>query len=1698
MKNKFTEKEIGEFITEFYNKYESNQNNQFVFDFTKFEYISNQNLLLITSLIKYLYKSQAKFVVKLFKTNLDEISNKQAKIIIQLWDVWKLYKVFDRKEDNFDNYVVGFDNSTIPYLKNKYSITTDYSIYNRLGITPFITLKLINDYKDEKLIENEINPIFNLNNAIRNELNFEKSEHPFVENLIGEIITRELYENFLDHFEKSFIKASDDTAFMSISLKRKLGRGKYFINKDFLIGLIPLIQDKFLELSDYINDEVEKSENEQIKKELNKSKIIQISYETIDNLLFSSSNEENNEIIKLFRNEDYKNKQAILKSNILSEELDESLDFFSNKDGSIKNEAYIQYTFIDYGLGIPTTIQSEFKKENKINEITLFEQPSHNELLKYAFKHYTSRHPIIDRFGKTDKYIPRGLFDVLTISLRYKGLLIIRSNYGKILYNFKSSKDVQNAYKEFGNSTHFFPGTYITLYIPEIESKEKFDQSVIRFDLNKPSKKTKPQNINLFTLLDSEFISKDKLYTDLITKLKSKLYNDSGLSRLNYISFFGIKDRRIIKKTLFFLLSDYEINKYNSVIIVNPPEYKKDDETNIINEVYNEILALSYVDKKYKIHPLPLVYYNSTKKDVNLVWLGVYNDYDKKKLDDLLFEEYSLSAIDFYDSQNIDGNINNKDNYGNISSNLPNRSILSKYYELFISQFTKEVVEKFNLLESNGLYLCNGNYYQDQFLQMSDILENKKYRDIFATILYEQIINKLIYKTKIDEETIKRYLYNSKIFPLPNSTKQLKYIAVTSSSHKIVKSFQDLKFIYKKNSEDKPENDPCIIFDNYLDFENELKIQLIENNTDYIIICDAISTGNFVKRIDKLINKKTNSQLIYIAVIVNNIDIHFEESKKFLDKYSDELISLYDFPLNKKRADTLNIKDFRNELIRINPFTNLPIVLNENETYKENIIYSDKNDEFLKLIDDNDINIRFELHNKLIHPFYFNVSKIFEKENKKIADENYNESLIYNLLKDNKIRNLSVNEYVIFYPKGSGINILDKDIYNSKISKNHYIHFFEIERFITDSGWKFPHNSEYFRKVVSLFKNVLIIDDGSCTGDSLLQLVNEISYYDPYKIDLLSIISRIDDYKREFLSKLKFLRRKNERNENDKIEINIYFGSQWHLPVFYPYNNPYNDEIKWLESLITLKNTPQFIKKYANKILETITPIEERQVDYKYFPRRREDGKIPKKEILLTRNEIGKLAGYRFYKESFIWYNNITFSEDKINFHDSESNKQIELLSMCLIYEPYLYKSISKSFPDIKHYLEEFIENIFYNINHKKKIDLKKDLYYDWNNNKKDLIHLFFIVFKDLNLLNFIEDHRDILNKFLEFSDNNINTLDYVLYKLSYYFPLNDDRIKQPLIDIKAKIQDTLSKYPSENNSNKNFIERIIRFNSFTSTLISSSIDNSYENLKARIENYFVQIDNPDYHNKGLNNDRSLINAHFVEIGRRQNFNEKYDDTLVLLKDKSSENLIPYINEILSFSETYKAFFVIQDDYDSLNTRDESLRGLLSLYNEIIYDGLGLNHLKGSELIKLIYSKFFSKEFILYKTLQDQITKDIIIIISDYIKTYNSQHNIKIESNLNKFSESIDINFPFRYSKLLFNELINNLRHSIQTNLIIDIIENDFIININCVKSKDTFRGTNTGTSLFNNLKNNHIFNCDCKIEEDKYKYNQKLTFKII
>lgn len=1592
---KFTDKHLDEIISKIYNNLKSNSRDMYTFDLTNVGHIGNQELLVLSALFKSFIEAKIQFKVLFFHEGISTsaLEPRVKRQMIEIWDVWKIWQTVP---PNMCRECFGIDDKFINDLKKELDYYPEksktYKIYNRNGVTPFIRLDFVNNYS-EKGIQQIIEPIYRLNDAIEDLLQENKCYHPFASNSLSTIITEELYLNFLDHSLESSIPNFPQMAFMSISFRRKFDESKNTFDK------IQFLKEK----------------------------------------------------------------------NFDEECLEETFDFFYDSEKSrYKNDSYIEFSFLDFGSGIVNTLKEQFLTESKSSKSENLE----SNILKYSFSHNTSRHPIYYEKDVIDQFIPRGLFDVLTIVRRYKGLLIVRSNFGKILFDFSISDDIEKAFSYFGNSELFFPGTLISFYIPAIEDISKFDSTSIKppevVFLN--VKSTNKKYVNMNTILEKLDVPKEQLYPALRQELRREIYDPINHS-LVFISFKGCNvDRRIVKKTLYFLLTDYEINNRNNVVILNSPP--KD----IIDNIASEILGINNALKNYKLHPLPIIDFDENNKDLNVKWLGIYNDEDKEKLNDLLHDQHSLAQSDFNDPANIIGHLHSFDSYGNLISNFPNKDNIIEIYrienDLIIAKQVEDLLVKHECIKKNddvSLYLCSGNYYQKEYVELNNLVNDKN-----------------------DCQTISNLLY-SKLKSEIGNLADFNFIGITSTSDKILKSLEAQNLI-SKNS--------YTSIDASHTFENDLNEKKIDSNKKYILVCHVISSGFLTDKLNLRL-EELGTSIEYVAVIVSILDPNFEPTELFISNYKNRLFSLYEYPISKLLGNEV-INDlfsddlFSKEIIRINPYTNIPIRLSISQTnYEETVVfgskttYIDQKDEiiienkFLDSISEDTICIGFLKFNNVIHPYFFKTEEILPELSNELLETVFKaiekSRLVKGQFKTKKIR--------VFYPRKSGIEYFDFRQLKT-VLKNEDIEEIEIERFETAEGWKFPHNSDFLKAKVE--GNIcFIFDDGSCSGDSLIQMIDEISFYNAKEIILLCIIGRVKNHKREFFSRLTTIK----VNSKEIIPLSIYFVSHWHIPTYYLDENPNLRETAWLNDIINFQNTPRSIKEIAKSVRNAITPKEKKGfTDHTYLPKTKDTEKIPKKELLLVREELGKVIGYRLYKESFDFFNKL------IRKHSQEQKskdhyKEIELLCATFIYEPYLYEKITKVLPDVVEEIEKFVRELLSN----KRID--KSLTYKWS--KKDIIHLFFIVFKNKDLID--ELKGEMFEKLISFtkknkSDSNPIALCYILYKLLSYFPLNPTQFKEKKFDSKIKelIIDLIKSNLVDNTETRkflNFISSLPYEKDFKYQI--SELQTSYENQRI-----------PEFHEEGKSfnhNVTELIVTIREVIIKLRNKTLVSNDEIRIIK-KSWAKIFEFVNPILSFSRSFndflKPFFAVTDQINLLGLRIGEVEEILLSNKESILDIENLEKVKKNvDSIQLD----FELNSLFHQIIETPQT-NLSYFISALKEEFQSKSfSIFEKENLPEISIA-KINIPSVYvDKLLVKELGVNMTkyckvnsHSqIELNYDMDV-ENQFTLQITNKTFKDNSQFSNgRGTESL-------LLMSDCNIFGFKYRYKnigqrfiQTLTFKL-
>lgn len=1570
IEKKIGEKNISLLINNFYNLFivDKENTNDYFFDFSDVEWIDNQGILVITGLLKYLVETNTNFKFCFLKNGSGELTDLRiAKQFVEMWEIWKIYEIVPNKlyKDYFD-----IDGNYIQNLKNRFNINiSNQEIYDRYGITPFLTLNKVDKYEDRKIGE-IISNIYDLNEATNEILKENNCYLPFENETISSIITKELYENFLDHFKQSIFPSKNDFAFMSIALKRKIKL------KDGL--------DKI---------------------------------------------------------------QYILKKNFEDESIDELKDFyFDLKKKEFKNESLLQISFLDFGEGIPISLFNSYSESDKLGFSSKgLEANLDSKILEFAFMPSSSQHQVHHRYLEAF-IVPRGLFDVLSIVKRFEGLVVARSNYGKIAFDFSDNKDFASAIASFGERDSFFPGTLISIHIPERNLHKQFDYSSIKpfietpkFNFNSP----KVKYISIFKILSKIkelYREKEDVYNFLFKNLVDDFRQLD--ENLIYIDFKGYEiDERITKKIIFFLCSDYDINSSKNIIVINPPPKK------FLENIKNEISDLTFTDKKFTFHPTPFVYINLHQENIELFWLGVYSEKDIKKLNELLYESHNLTYSDFENPDDLVGHINRYDEHGNLVSILNSSEILGFYKDKVFQSRNQDLI---NLItpcikkQEGSIFLCNGNYYQYEYIQLFDILNNREKLNYLSHELFHEL------QTSIKD--IESYFF----------------IGITSSSQKIINSLID-------NHKIDPEK--CVLLDNYFSFEKEENFSNSKiKGEKVILICDVISTGFMVEKLELHLNI-FGAELHKIGVLIDAIDEGFDS--KDYSKIKNKLITIYPYKLKKfKRKDISTLlHEKKLNVIRINPFTNTPITQSILQTNFKNSVLLE-NDDFVKLIDPEDIHVGYFSFNNLIHPYFFDMDNV-------LKDSDISKNLLTVLFSKLDER-VSLKELdVVFFPKDSGIKNINIDFIKNELLKNQNVDFQELERFSTNDGWKFSHPPQYLiHKYLS--KISMIIDDGSCSGESIIQMIDEVAFLGVKKIFVLSIIGRLSEHKREFLSRIGSI-----SNTSGDIEIKIFFGSHWHIPTYYNSKSPITSERHSLNNLLQYSNTPKNIKSIAYLVLNEIKGKNISQGNNKHLIKSK-SGENVFQDLIIIRNEIGKITEFRFYKEYFREF------DEFISLYESKSSskrgefpyKTIELFCGVLIHEPYLFEKIQMVVPDIVDKIKEFVFKLFWS----ETIINREQLYFAWDN--KNLFHLIFIVFKNKELFDIlnIENSTVLLNKYVE-SNSDLN---YILFKLSFYLPIQQLDINK--FKYSGQLKLLINKLIEKGAIKEDYNRILKRFRSFSNSLVSS---NDYESNLAKVKNNYAKITDDKYHNIDVPAQMDTLLVQLDVIS--QDYNIEAEKSII----NAWDNISPFIDSLLNFSSSHPEFFLPFGSLliDDIENNDKSLRNKYGFLSDMIYGiNSSSNFVEIKSIAKSINKDFISSESYMYKIFYNIITNDFIFEFEIFLEKIKTNFPNAI-ININEYDKlKFDIDIPqLLLLDGIFEQILKNFRHAdlsapITFELDLNLMTNRMEVTIinKCLESSINEFGGGTGLQQLNDLNSFPNNSVEYNYSDDKGVFTQVIKLKKI
>ncbi len=1072
-----------------------------------------------------------------------------------------------------------------------------------------------------------------------------------------------------------------------------------------------------------------------------------------------------------------------------SERPKEEISFFKEGKSHFINKSFIELTFFDLGEGISKTITENYTNEkfDSIKHKLGNEHQHQNEdtkALEYAFLLFTSRYEIGKDLEMHD-YIPRGLFVIKEIVKKYNGMIVARSNAGKVVFNFAKNVYTQIHYREINFENKIitgFPGTSITIILPAIEKTDK--SKILTKQKNKESL-PKPYFVNLL-----EFINKTTNNKRIITEQseikKRILFFEIFFTNLTK-NLISLNERQNIDKISKIADSVDQVAKINSTIqnekilimfdfagiersnqdIFNKfiyfltycPFISRDINVCLFNVLEKDINSVLIQDKKHLIKskgffskPIPCIH-----PDLDISWLGV-NDSELESILTSLWKIDDRKNKIYSDVSHLSSNIVEVEvedyGHGIFKFNI----LISSYYELIEEIYlhhkkilSEEVIGKGiqfkELINDNHNYnlILNRKFDNQSKDQRAFLTSNSLYQKEFLTFIEKLYIRE--YRRFISVYLFYNFLFDQGVI-IEDLKKTTKVLTVTLSSQLLGKEFVDIfNLLIEKETPIQ-----LIPLSNYYDFNTEEAFNELNEEDQIIIVNDVISTGSLSRKIE---NSLTDKVSIYgFITIVDSRTI--DEQRNIIKSNLTALLN--------KSIKKYKINPFPNtKPIWINPILNSPTSMSREKSNNKSILQSPQ--EFINNFDDD---MLFKVgnfnHNTVYHSYFLNTEQFIKNEldagfpiiksllnrledrlkseqntslendiieitrikkkyfsqEKSVRQIGGNATLLNNAF--SKIENSLSKELIqkkqydlfsnkkvqlvdfIFYPFLSSISEIEKNIgpLSVQLRGSKKIEVFPIPRIMTPRGWRFSFPPK-FLNYYSKNKKALILDDGSCTGETLVQMIDSLSFLELSEINVLSIFARLEDFQREFLTRIKKIKVKDSENIYSGykiIPLNVFFGTHFHIPVYTKsthYNNIERNELEGIKRYYELKEEvlPIQLEQYIISRLHSISnAINVREDDVK-FPEI-----VDKRTMFLIRDIIGNYDSYRLFKEDEFTYNDEESHYKELSFSEILDNIKGKYSLLAVInHEPSVINIIQRVYPEILVDLKSFCIDILHDEN---------------------------------------------------------------------------------------------------------------------------------------------------------------------------------------------------------------------------------------------------------------------------------------------------------------------------------------------------------------------------------------------------------------
>lgn len=1437
-------------------------------------------------------------------------------------------------------------------------------------------------------------------------------------------------------------------------------------------------------------------------------------------------------------------------------------------DGHFANFSFLEYSFLDFGQGIPKTLKEQFRKDlknakSKYKFSDGFDKAHEDtQIIEYALLLDTSKEPL-DKNIEYYELVPRGLYFLVDMVRRYKGLMTIRSGQGMLVCDFSDQLYIDNengkpaakliptlnvsdaiSHVDLKQQTDF-PGTQFTIVIPEkanLSTLRSNNTSIppVRMELDilndyayhvttHPNEWDEQKNVN-FTPTEFYYVSVLFIYDDILEKIKindndheihvKDIYNrllakinqifdeHAGKNCLLMFDFAGLKSGNTSWiKVLYYLMITPKVNELTKVIIFNLP----DDEDKIIRNLIENFINVDVqgFKKKLKIpepyiyKPIPCIYFNHDLDEDQLIeWIGLKYSSDKTLLTNLLLGKKDQYSIELLESpENAEGSLF----FRQADRLLSSFTGLEHLKEIFYQERTNTITRFLYQQVRNGIidgeekyvFLTSGGGYQFEYLSLFDVLHDKYMARFFAKCLlddYLATVNKIIAEELRDGKTEVDY----------SDFRFDKIIAVTISSQLVATA------IFNLLQEEKVFNvllptlrgksilPTMIMLSSYYSFDEEKPFEKIELADKVLIVNDVISTGKLVKKMLGIIE---NVKKAKVNAVFSIADTRIPIDGKLINSDRQEITYNPENDIDPATIFTLAnfdsgliLRKFQGpyegsaELKRINPLLNTIVEFKEVHTENNKILFPKASgiidherisSDFFRighfaqnhahvgyvtdlrpLFSSNDGYLLLEdLYNRLNNKYkelrkesvYDQIIEHADKLNKLLQDLNPNELKLFYVSPSlptelNKVRGSISNDGnygdyqpdFIFYPVFSGI---EKATFFklSKIFKTFEDNIIGLQRFETPKGWRFPVPTKRLNHL-TYKKKVLILDTGSLTGDSLIQMIDTLCVLEVKEILVLSIITRTEDFSRELFSRIKSLKVKRLRgaakheSEPDSavVPADILFGISLQIPV---YNSalscPFCAELVELNHLndthslkLVPKQGPAEYVKQRKKELTLLSTSRDELYNAKYLPFIKGTKAVDTKGIFNMRNNFGRIDTYRFYPDYFTVFNKlqaeiVTDLKKKgvVPFSDSSIKVQIEQILICILHEPHLIDLINNFLNDLVNYLKYFLNHRLFSADY----ILFEDLHYDWQ--PYSLLKLAFLLIKNeiFNEKNFF--------KILKWNDKQVKQLLHFQIWHSLY---RKDFDEEERFNLRNLLQIYLhnASQPGAipiiyNRSNLNFMSIIMQKYEQLSLNEDSRLDIVFHNL----HNFLLHGQSTEGHFFLLTKLNELADLIFESPLGIEKIKAKLQEVLLSYENELHENLLEIEEDSNIKQHCWSLYSAISRDSGGILQYLERIKDIYHQIEPIPQERvMEVNELIRKDLKEnvriLAQEKLFSKSKGSFFSLVSEYPVDLIFVLRELANRKDVSVNFQQSSESDKLLICINKTIL----EAIFTEIIENVK----------------------------------------------------------------------